>query len=103
MSPAASPITSAAHGGTYPEAGVTAASPATAPVTRPMPVGLRFRIHSTVVQAIMPVQAASWVLTSAAAATGPALPALPALNPNHPNHKIPAPSRTIGTLCGRSV
>ena len=67
-----------------------------------MPDGLRRRIHSTVIQASMPAEAPSWVLTSAAVATDPALKALPALKPNHPNHKMPAPRRTSGTLWGAS-
>src|SRR6266851_9976956 len=96
--PAATPIINAADGGTYPEAGVTAANPATAPVAMPMPEGFRLRTHSTAIHVTMPAHAPSWVLTSAASPTEPAEPALPALNPNHPNQRMPAPSRTSGTL-----
>ena len=89
---------SAAQAATYPAAGVMAASPATAPVARPTPEGFPRRNHSTAIQTTMPADAPNWVFTSALVATGPALPALPALNPNHPNQRIPAPSRTSGTL-----
>src|ERR1022692_2165903 len=95
-------MTIAAHGGTYPDAGVIAASPATAPAAIPTPVGLPRRHHSTAIQASIAVEPPSWVLTSAEVATDPAESALPALKPNQPNHKIPAPSSTSGMLCGRS-
>src|SRR5581483_11557318 len=46
---------------------------------------------------------ATWVLTNATAVTPSAVSSDPALNPNQPNHSRPAPSATIGTLCGRKL
>src|SRR5262249_62080137 len=95
-------MTIAAHGCTYPDAGVIAARPATAPVAMPTPDGLLRRHHSTPIQASIAVLAPSWVFTSAYPASDPEGTALPALKPNPPNHKIPTPSSTSGTLCGCS-
>src|ERR1700756_929809 len=92
----------AAHGGTYPDAGVMAARPATAPAAMPTPDGFFFRHHSKPIQASIAVDAPSCVFTSAYAATPPAELALPALKPNQPNQRMPAPRSTSGTLCGRS-
>src|SRR5881397_2504172 len=78
------------------------ARPATAPVAAPMVVARPLRTRSAIIHASMAAAAPSWVLTKAADARPLALSALPALNPNHPNHRIPAPSTTIGTLCGTS-
>ena len=100
MNPAASPITSAASGGTYPAAGVIVASPATAPVAAPIVVTLPVRMRSGTIQPSSAAAAPSWVFTKALEASAFEASALPALKPNQPNHKIPAPKITNGTLCG---
>ena len=47
------------------------------------------------------VTGASIVVASARPAIGLAASALPALKPNQPNQRSPAPSSTVGMLCGR--
>src|SRR5215468_5840345 len=92
----------AAHGGTYPAAGVTVASPATAPVSAPVMLGLPSRHHASASQVTIPAAAAVLVLTNATAATPLAASALPPLKPNQPNQSSPAPRATKGTLCGKA-
>src|ERR671915_1808498 len=84
-----------------PAAGVMATSPTTMAVAAPTAVGLpdlnpSRKVHTTNVAA-----GASIVVTKARPAIGLAATALPALKPNQPNHSSPAPSSTVGTLCGR--
>src|SRR5262245_39308225 len=98
MSPASAPMQAAAHGRTYPAAGVTVASPATAPVSAPVIDGLFSRIHPTTSQVIMATDPAMSVLTKAVADTPLAASALPALKPNQPNHNRPVPSATKAML-----
>ena len=93
-------MTSAAHGRTYPDAGVIATRPATAPEAAPTVVGRPCRTHSGIIHPNTAAAVASCVAVKALAASGPAVSALPALNPNQPNHSIDAPSTTNGTLCG---
>src|SRR5687768_16429197 len=85
-----------------PAAGVMATRPTTIAVAAPTAVGFPERIRSSMVQTISVAAGASIVVTKARLAIGPATSALPALKPNHPNHRRPAPSRTNGTLWGRS-
>jgi hypothetical protein len=94
------PIASAAMGSTYPEAGVIATSPATAPLAAPSAVGLPRTIHSVPIHDSDAAAAAMWVATIADAARPLAASALPALNPNHPNHSSPAPVTVMVRLCG---
>src|SRR5213594_3921819 len=94
------PMITAAHGATNPEAGVTAARPATEPVKAPVAEGFPSFHQFTPIQARRAKEPPSIVFTNAYAATASALRALPALNPNQPNHRRPAPSPTYGTLCG---
>ncbi len=49
---------------------------------------------------IIAAAAATWVLSSAWAATPSARRPSPALNPNQPNHRMPAPTITSGIECG---
>src|SRR5947209_2494642 len=100
--PAARPSSTAAYGAMYPQAGVIATSPATAPEDAPTIVG-RPLTHSTMTQPSRAAAVATWVLTNATAVTESAVSSDPALNPNQPNHSRPAPSATIGTLCGRKL
>src|SRR3954462_1842371 len=92
----------AAHGCTYPAAGVTVARPATAPVIAPVILGRCSRHQERKSHATMPTAAAVFVLTKAAAATPLAARALPPLKPNQPNQSRPVPSATKATLCGAS-
>src|SRR5438093_8481489 len=95
-------MTTAAQGSTYPEAGVIATSPATAPVAAPTVVGEPLCSFSGISQPSIAAAVARWVATKALEARAPDFRALPALNPNHPNHRMAAPRTTIGTLCGRN-
>src|SRR5215475_11754239 len=93
-------MNAAAQGGTNPAAGVTVASPATAPVNAPVMLARCSRHQTSASHATMPVAAAVFVFTKATAATPFAASALPPLKPNQPNHSKPAPSATKGMLCG---
>src|SRR5437764_443517 len=99
--PATRPSSTAAYGAMKPQAGVIATRPATAPEDAPTMVGLPSRNHSTTHQPHSAAAVATWVLTNAMAVTESVVTSDPALNPNQPNHSRPAPSATIGTLCGR--
>src|SRR6187455_1606101 len=83
-----------------PAAGVTATRPTTIAVAQPTAVGLPDRAMSRRVQTTSVPAGASIVVTNAKPAIGLAASALPALKPNQPNQSSPAPSRTVGTLCG---
>src|SRR2546421_9310851 len=100
--PVTRPRTTEAAGEMKPQAGVIATRPATAPEDAPTIVGLPL-IHSTITQPSRAAAVAHWVLTNATAVTPSAVSSEPALNPNQPNHSRPAPSATIGTLCGRKL
>src|SRR3989440_6504065 len=100
--PVTRPRTTEAAGEMKPQAGVIATRPATAPEDAPTIVG-RPLIHSTMTQPSRAAAVAHWVLTNATAVTLSAVSWDPALNPNQPNHSRPAPSATIGTLCGRKL
>src|SRR5437879_5634158 len=88
-------------GPTYPEAGVMATSPQTAPTEMPTADGFPFRIQSVSIQLTAAAAAARFVTTSAFTANALAARALPALKPNQPNHNRDAPSITYGMLFGR--
>src|SRR5499433_3733934 len=90
----------AAIGVTYPEAGVIATSPATAPDAAPSTVGLPRLIHSVNIQPSAAAAAPVLVAVNALAARPLASSALPALNPNQPIHSKEAPITVIGRLCG---
>src|SRR5688572_3349407 len=83
-----------------PAAGVTATRPTTIAVAQPTADGLPERIRSRTVQTTSVAAGANIVVTKARPAIGLAARALPALKPNHPNQSSPAPSSTVGTLCG---
>src|SRR5256885_16161651 len=91
---------SADTGPTKPEAGVRAASPATAPEAAPSTVGLPRLIHSVNIQPSAAAAAPVLVAVNALAARPLASSALPALNPNQPTHRSDAPITVIGRLCG---
>src|SRR6266508_152562 len=86
-----------------PQHGVIATRPATAPEDAPTMVGLPSRIHSTMIQPSSAAAVATCVLTKATAVMPSAVISEPALKPNQPNHSRPAPSATIGTLCGLNL
>src|SRR2546425_13167518 len=87
---------------TYPDAGVIATRPATAPAAAPRTLGAPLCSHETVIQVSAAIAAAVFVTTNAFAARPPALIALPALNPNQPNQSNDAPTTVIGASCGSS-
>src|SRR5512146_185610 len=94
------PMPIAPPGVTYPEAGVTAASPATAPVIMPSVVGFLYFIQSSSDHVTPATAPAMWVTANALPARPEAFKALPALKPNQPNHSRPAPNTAYGRLCG---
>src|SRR5437762_1910807 len=100
MRPASAPITIDDIGPTYPDAGVMATSPATAPDAAPSTVGLPRVAHSVNIQPSAAAAAAVLVARNALAATPFASSALPALKPNQPNHRSAAPVTVIGRLWG---
>ena len=65
-----------------------------------MTEGLPSSIQAMAVQPSIPAAAAVLVTTKALTALPSAERADPALKPNQPNQSRPAPSTTIGTLCG---
>src|SRR5205823_5480586 len=93
--PAPKPISMAAGTVTKPEAGVTAASPATAPAAVPRTLGRRCTSQPRVIHVSAATAAAVLVTTNASAASPPLVSAEPALKPNQPNQSRAAPSTTI--------
>src|SRR5262249_57161673 len=94
------PTQMAPIGDTFPHAGVSGTSPATAAVAPPSAVGLPRCSHSMSAHTTIAVDAAVLVLRNASVASGLALSALPALKPNQPVQSRPAPTRQSGRLCG---
>src|SRR3989440_5345048 len=92
--PATRPMMIDDIGLTYPEAGVMATRPQTAPTEMPTADGFPFRTQSVSIQLTAAAAAARFVTTSAFTAKAFAARALPALKPNHPNHSTDAPSIT---------
>src|SRR5947209_12135749 len=88
---------------TYPDAGVIATSPATAPAAAPRTLGAPLCSHETVIHVSAAIAAAVFVTTKALAASPPEESALPALKPNQPNHSSDAPSTVIVASCGSSA
>src|SRR2546430_17132710 len=88
-------------GPTYPEAGVMATRPQTAPTEIPTADGFPFRIQSISIQLTAAAAAARFVTTSAFTARVFSANSLPALKPNQPNLNPDAPSITQGKLFGR--
>src|SRR2546422_362090 len=99
--PATSPMMIDGIGPTYPEAGVIATSPQTAPTAIPTAEGFFFLTQSVSIQLTAAPAAAKFVTTRAFTARAFAARALPALNPNHPNQRTEAPRITYGMLFGR--
>src|SRR5436309_9880425 len=91
---------SAPHGFTYPDAGVMATRPATAPEIIPSTEGLFATTHSAAIQERAAAAAAICVTAIAMPALALAPSALPALNPNHPTHNNDAPMSESTRLCG---
>src|SRR5947208_17095360 len=89
-----------AIGVTYPEAGVMATRPATAPDAAPSTVGFPRLIHSVNIQPSAAAAAPVLVAVNALTASPLASSALPALKPNQPNHRIDAPMTAIGRWSG---
>src|SRR2546427_10885024 len=99
--PATSPITIDGIGPTYPDAGVMATRPQTAPTAIPTADGFPFRTQSVSIQLTAAPAAAKFVTTNALTANAFAASALPALKPNHPNQRTEAPRITYRRLFGR--
>src|SRR5438477_12581521 len=98
--PAPKPITIAPITLTYPEAGVMATRPATAPAAAPSTLGCRLWYQLTVIQVSAAMAVAVLVTTNALVARVPAVTALPALKPNQPNQSRLAPRTVIVASCG---
>src|SRR5947209_9222148 len=88
-------------GPTYPEAGVIATRPQTAPTAIPTAEGFPFLTQSVSIQLTAAPAAARFVTTSAFTARALAASALPALKPNQPNQRTEAPRMTYGMSFGR--
>src|SRR3989475_10464833 len=99
--PATSPMMIDGIGPTYPDAGVIATRPQTAPTAIPTADGFPFRTQSVSIQLTPAPDAARFVTTSAFTASASARRPLPALKPNHPNQSTEAPRITYGMLLGR--
>src|SRR2546430_13967315 len=84
---------------TYPDAGVIATRPATAPAAAPRTLGAPLCSHETVIHVRAAMAAAVFVTTNAFAARPPAVIALPALKPNHANQRNDAPRTGMGASC----
>src|SRR5438132_7437202 len=87
---------------TYPDAGVIATRPATAPAAAPSTLGAPLCSHETVIHVSAAIAAAVLVTTNAFAARPPAVIALPALNPNQPDQRSDAAGTVIVATCGSS-
>src|SRR3989475_9698303 len=92
--PATNPMTIDGIGPTYPDAGVIATRPQTAPTAIPTADGFPFRTQSVSIQLTAAPAAARVGTTSALTASASARRARPALNPNHPNRSTEAPRIT---------
>src|SRR2546428_8638392 len=99
--PATRPMMIDGIGPTYPEAGVIATRPQTAPTAIPTAEGFFFLTQSVSIQLTAAPAAARFVTTSELTASSFGLRALPAFKPNHPNHSTEAPRITYGMLFGR--
>src|SRR5215211_2397879 len=86
-----------------PEAGVTPARPAMAPLIAAVVDGLPERFHESAIQTRAEVDAAMCVTSSVLAASEPDARALPALKPNHPIQSRVAPMTARGILCGTMI
>src|ERR1041384_7372103 len=93
ITPARMPSTIAPIGPAYPDAGVTATRPATAPVTRPSSEGLPLPIHSTTIQESAAAAVATNEFVIASTAPPAASRLEPALKPNQPTQSSDAPDR----------
>ena len=76
---------------TYPDAGVMATRPATAPDAIPRTLGLPLAAHSVNIQPSAAAAVAIWVASIAMPARPSAATADPALKPNQPTHSSEAP------------
>src|SRR3989454_2250688 len=99
--PATRPMMIDGIGPTYPEAGVIATRPQTAPTAIPTADGFFFLTQSVSIQLTAAPAAAKFVTTSAFTAKAFAARALPALKPNPPNQRTEAPRITYRKLFGR--
>src|SRR3989475_10154926 len=94
--PATRPMMIDGIGPTYPEAGVIATRPQTAPTAIPTAEGFFFLTQAVSIPLTAAPAAARFVTTHAVTASSFALRALPALKPNHPNHSTETPRITHG-------
>src|SRR3989442_10219213 len=90
-------------GPTYPEAGVMATKPQTAPTAIPTADGFFFLTQSVSIQLTAAPAAARVVTTSVFTASSVALRALPALKPNQPQHSTEPARIACGLLFGRPL
>src|SRR5438552_17843374 len=97
--PAATPISTAPVGSTYPQAGVITTNPATAPEQNPSTLAFPRNTYSNIAQVKDATAVASVVVVNAFAAMPSAPSALPALKPYQPTQSIPAPTMQRTMLC----
>src|SRR5579884_3641801 len=86
-----------------PDAGVTPASPATAPLMTAVVDGFPDLFHDSAIHTIAEVAEAICVTRSVFAASAPEARALPALKPNQPIQSKVAPMTARGMLCGTII
>src|SRR5581483_2053034 len=86
-----------------PDAGVTPARPATAPLMTAVVEGLPDLFHESAIHTIADVAEAMWVTSSVFAARPPEASALPALKPNQPIQSRVAPMTASGILWGTMI
>src|SRR6266571_4949138 len=101
--PAATPITIAPVGSTYPQAGVITTSPPTAPEQKPRTLGLPRSAYSSIAHVNEATAVASVVLMNAFAAIPSGARALPALKPYQPTQSKPVPTMQSTMLCGAMI
>src|SRR5436309_13400359 len=101
--PAATPITIAPVGSTYPQAGVITTKPPTAPEQNPSTLGLPRNRYSSIAQVNEATAVASVVVMNALAAIPSGARALPALKPYQPTQSKPVPTMQSTMLCGAMI
>src|SRR5207247_8166810 len=101
ITPDTSPITTAAHGATNPDAAVTATSAASTPFSIIEMSGFRSTTQAVIAPLIAPAAAARFVVSATYAKNPTRLPVMtprvePGLNPNQPNQRLSVPRTAYG-------
>src|SRR5260370_42591786 len=101
--PAATPMTIAPVGSTYPHAGVITTKPATAPEQNPSTLAFPRNTYSSIAHVNDATAVASVVVVKAYAAMPSAPSALPALKPYQPTQSTPAPTMQSTMIGGAMI